>query len=245
MTVLITGGARGIGRMTAELLLEAGRSVIVLDRDISALAELRERDGLTAVEGDATNVDLLQSVCLDAGLTGVVASAGISRPGPSLNYPVQDWNEIIAVNLTAVFDTMRVAAESAQPGASFVAISSVTAHQGFAGRAAYAASKAGVEAVVRTLAVELAPRIRVNAVAPGFIMTDIARENISRGVIDSAQIRARTPLGRWGQPIDVARSIRFLLDDESSWVTGSTITVDGGWLSYGALGTPGEPSLSL
>jgi NAD(P)-dependent dehydrogenase (short-subunit alcohol dehydrogenase family) len=114
-----------------------------------------------------------------------------------------------------------------------VAISSVTASQGFAGRAAYSASKAAIEGMVRALAVEYAPRIRVNSLSPGFIMTDIARRNIAQGFISNESIVSRTPLGRWGKPEDVAAAVSFLLSDDADWITGAAIPVDGGWLALG------------
>jgi len=189
---------------------------------------------MALVEGDVTEVCVIEEACRIAGpIAGVVASAGISRPGESDQYPTEQWNSILAVNLTAVFELMRIAARTAIDGASFVAISSVTSMQGFAGRAAYSASKAGVDGLVRALAVEYAPKVRVNAVAPGFVMTDIARANIASGVIDDGLILDRTPMGRWGTPADIAKAIGFLLSDASNWVTGTSIAVDGGWLSFG------------
>jgi NAD(P)-dependent dehydrogenase (short-subunit alcohol dehydrogenase family) len=193
------------------------------------------------LEGDATDTATLELVCETAGgISGVVASAGISRPGASDGYSIEDWESTIGLNLTAVFELMRCAARTALPGASFVAISSVLGQQGFAGRAAYAASKAGIDGMVRALAIEYAPSIRVNSVAPGFIMTDIARRNIADGFISNDMILSRTPLGRWGDPIDVAAVIEFLLSDSASWVTGATIPVDGGWLARG-LGARSTP----
>jgi len=233
MTVVVTGGARGIGLGVVDLLLEQGDRVVVVDVNVEPLLG-RESDQLALVEGDVTEVRVIEEACRLAGpITGVVASAGISRPGPSDDYPTEQWNAILALNLTAVFELMRIAARTATDGASFVAISSVTGMQGFAGRAAYSASKAGVDGLVRALAAEYAPKVRVNAVVPGFVMTDIARANIASGVIDDELVLDRTPMGRWGTPSDIAKAIGFLLGDESSWVTGASIPVDGGWLSFG------------
>ena len=146
---------------------------------------------------------------------------------------MEQWSNLINVNLSAVFLSMRIAHRSANAGASFVAISSISGMQGFSGRAAYAASKAGVDGLVRTLAAEYAPKVRVNAIAPGYIMTDLVRSNLQAGFISEASILSRTPMQRWGSPLDVAHAIQFLLSGKSSWITGTTMVVDGGWMSYG------------
>ena len=237
MSVIVTGAAQGIGRRTAELLADAGESVVAVDRNAEALAELGP--AFRIVVGDVTGVSTIERACEAAiEVTGLVACAGISRPGPSATYSVEDWSEIVDVNLSAVFTAMRTAAEHAVDGASFVAISSISGIQGFAGRAAYSASKAGVDGLIRTLAVEYAPRLRVNAVAPGYIMTDLVRRNLAAGAIVEETILSRTPLGRWGTPDDIGQAIRFLLSPMSSFITGITLPVDGGWTSYGlGLGT--------
>jgi NAD(P)-dependent dehydrogenase (short-subunit alcohol dehydrogenase family) len=150
------------------------------------------------------------------------------------------WDDIMAINVAAVFQLMRAAASVAEPGASFVGVSSVSGVQGFAGRAAYSASKAGVDGLVRSLAVEYAPNIRVNSVAPGYVMTDLVRTNLKNSIIDESAIMGRTPLGRWGEPTDIANAICFLLSPASSWITGTTLAIDGGWAAYGlALGANG------
>jgi NAD(P)-dependent dehydrogenase (short-subunit alcohol dehydrogenase family) len=232
LSVIVTGAALGIGRRTTELLLAAGETVVAVDRDVSPLEELR--DAIRVVEGDVTDPLTIERAC-DAAIdvTGLVACAGISRPGPSASYSASDWSEIIDINLGAVFLAIRGAAKRALDGASFVAISSISGMQGFAGRAAYSASKAGVDGLVRTLAVEYAPRLRVNAVAPGYIMTDLVRRNLASGAIVEDTILSRTPMGRWGTPDDVGQAVQFLLSPASSFITGITLPVDGGWTSYG------------
>lgn len=229
MSIIVTGAAGGIGRRTTAVLLERGYRVIAVDRRLSDADR-----ALETVEGDVNDQDVIDRACAAAGtVTGVVACAGISRPGSSDQYSAADWSDMVNTNLTAVFELMRTAARCAGPGASFIGISSVTAAQGFAGRAAYAASKAGVEGMVRALAVEYAPRIRVNAIAPGFVFTEMTQENVRKGVIDEPGILARTPMARWGDPTDIANAVAFLLGPESAWITGITLPVDGGWGIYG------------
>jgi NAD(P)-dependent dehydrogenase (short-subunit alcohol dehydrogenase family) len=239
MSVIVTGGALGIGRATVEQLLAQGERVIVVDRDVSPLESLQYGDRLVAVAGDVTSPEVLERASREAGeVSGVVACAGISRPGPSDTYSLELWNQLIAIDLTAVFSTFQIAARVAIDGASFVAISSISGIQGFAGRAAYGAAKAGVDGLVRSLAAEYAPRIRINAIAPGYVMTDLVRANMASGVINEKALLNRTPLGRLGTPEDIANGILFLLSDKSSWITGTTLSVDGGWASYGlGLGT--------
>jgi len=234
MTIIVTGAAMGIGRATTELLLDSGTPVVAVDRDLSPLGDQVDRPGLVGVEGDVTSSDTIERAVATAGsITGVVACAGISRPGPSASYPPEDWARILDINLSAVFFTLRAAAVAADAGASLIAISSISGLQGFAGRAAYSASKAGVDGLVRTLAVEFAPRLRVNAIAPGYIMTDLVRRNLADGVINEDGVLARTPMSRWGEPGDIARAARFLLSDDASWITGITLPVDGGWMAFG------------
>ena len=240
---MVTGGGRGIGASIVAALLELGYGVVALDRDegaLEALASAVTRGGaLLGMSGDARDPDTLGDACAQAGrkwgrLSGFVANAGISRTGSSASSPRAEWDEVIDVNLSAVFEGSRAAASAMTAGGAIVVVSSILGVTGFGGRAAYSASKAGVLGLARSLAVEWAPRnIRVNAVVPGFIETDIFRRNEQSGVISREALTDRIPLGRLGGASDVADAVTYLVGDTSSYVTGQSLVVDGGWLSFG------------
>lgn len=249
--VVITGGARGIGAATATSLLEAGLSVVLIDRDAEGLQHALDGphgQNVGVVAGDAADPVVLAEACAltverFGGLAGFVANAGISRPGPSIGYPRGDWDAIIGLNLTGVYEGARVAAGFMTTGGSIVLVSSIAALQGFGGRAAYGAAKAGLIGLARTLAVEWAPNgVRVNAVAPGYVATDLVQTNIARGALNVEELERHIPLGRLGRPDEIGRVIRFLLSDDASYVTGSVLVVDGGWTIFGLSLPDAEPA---
>lgn len=238
--VVVTGAARGIGAAIARRLAEGGYAVTGLDRSevVRETVAALPGDGHAALVGDATDEALLQRACAEAherdGLHGFVANAGVARPGPSVDYPRSDWEELLAVNLTAPFLGARAARPFLAAGGSVVMTSSVNGTLGLDGRAAYCAAKAGVNGLVRSLAVEWgADRIRVNAVAPGTILTEMAREFVATGAATFEQYAVRVPMGHSGEPEDVAGAVAFLLSDASAYVTGSVLPVDGGWAVNG------------
>jgi NAD(P)-dependent dehydrogenase (short-subunit alcohol dehydrogenase family) len=235
MSAVVTGGSHGIGAAVVDRLLRAGVAVVQIDR----VAPTGGPSPAYHVQGSAGDVGAVgHAIELAEGLAdrfGVfVACAGVSRPGDSMGYPTEDWEELIDTNLTAVFVGARRAAPAMAPGGSIVAIASVHAHLGFGGRAAYCASKAGVLGLVRSLAVEWAPRgIRVNSVSPGYTATELVTRNIASGALDEGQLLARIPARRLGTPEEVAEVVWFLGSPSSSYVTGTDILVDGGLAAYG------------
>lgn len=237
--VVVTGGGRGIGAAVAGAL-SADHHVVVLDVD-SAMLELTEHPNIQRLTGSVLETEDLDRACAAAvagggRLVGFVANAGYNRPGPSASLERQAWDEVVAINLGAVFESARAAQRHASGGLSIVAISSYAGYFGLAGRAAYSAAKAGVAGMIRSLAVEWADQgIRVNGVAPGFIATTLLQKAIDAGTMSPGAMLARTPLGRLGDPAEVAQVVRFLLTEASSYVTGTVIAVDGG---AGSLGLP-------
>jgi len=238
--VLVTGGGRGIGRAISLELARAGASVVVgyLDDSESALATVNDILNLRS-EGVAIAADLRRAADVErllaeahewrGHLHGLVANAGVFDGRPTDSVDDSDRAEILETDLVG---TIRVVREAVpyllqHPGASVVLVSSILASHPVAGGAAYQAAKAGVEQLARAFALEFAPRIRFNAVAPGFIRTEMNRSGWEDPTFHRV-VEERTPLHRWGEPEDIAPAVRYLLARESAWVTGTLIPVDGG-----------------
>ncbi|HYK92667.1 MAG TPA: SDR family oxidoreductase [Thermoplasmata archaeon] len=238
--VVVTGGSRGIGRAVAIELGRAGASVVVGYRtDVESAADTVRR--VLDVGGDALAVPVDVRVALDidrlvaeghrwkGALHGVVANAGVYR-GDALSAVGQpEWQAVMATDLEGTFRTIQAAAPylENESGASVVTVSSILGQHPAAGGVPYQAAKAAIEQMTRGLAIELAPRIRVNCVAPGFIRTDMNRDGHTDPEF-ARRVSEATPLGRWGEPEDIAPAVRFLLSEEAGWLTGLVLPVDGG-----------------
>lgn len=238
--VLVTGGSRGIGRAVALELGRGGADVVVHYRVASERAnevveELR-KEGVDAraLPADVTDSAALAAMVEEAGrwkgrLDGVVTCAGVFR-GPSVEeVDGAEWEAVVRTDFEGTFRTLRSALPylRASERAAVVTVSSVLGAHAAVGGAPYQAVKGGIEQMTRALAFELAPKVRVNCVAPGFVRTDMNR----RGHEDPAfhrRIARATPLGRWGETVDVAPVVRYLLSREARWVTGTVLGVDGG-----------------
>jgi len=235
--VIVTGAAGGLGRAICAQAVRDGWMVVGVDRDEPGLAFLADEVGVNVVSGDAGRPETINAACelihkQGAQIGGFVANAGMTRQGPSADYAISDWEMVLSTNLTAAFEGVRTAARHMSSGA-IVATSSIVGVQGFAGRSAYAASKAGLDGLVRCLAVEYAPALRVNSVQAGYIDTPLLRSGIERGVVSEAGLCDRIPLRRLGKAAEIAEVICFLLSDGASYVTGTNVVADGGWLAYG------------
>lgn len=241
--VIITGAASGIGRTTALQLIAEGWFVLALDRDAPALDALAAEAGNAALLCrylDITKVDMIGDVLADlpadTRLTGLVNSAGIALSQPFLDTPIEKVRQILDVNLVGAFAlNQAIARLMVENGSgSIVNVTSGSGLRANAGRAAYGASKAGLELLSKIMAVELAPRgVRVNTIAPGPIETPLVVAVHSPD--DRKRATRSVPQGRYGQPQDIANAVSYLLDDErSGYVTGHTLCVDGGFFAAGA-----------
>lgn len=246
-SVIVTGAARGLGAAIATRFLTDGYRVFGIDLDETALRELADRHhrlDFHPVGGDASSESLLAEVgaaAVDGAhrLHAFVANAGIGMVGDSLSYSVADWNRTVEVNVTAAFLGARVAVARMSGPGSIVMMSSVSGHTGFGGRAAYSMTKAGIHGLVRSLAVEWAPRgIRVNAVSPGIIRTDLLDRIIAQGTASEERYLRRIPMGRLGADTEIADAVHFLASERASYITGVVLPVDGGWVADG-LPAPG------
>jgi 3-oxoacyl-[acyl-carrier protein] reductase len=236
---LVTGGGRGIGAACARALARAGYDVAIgYARDAEAAqasVEAAESVGRRSichaadVSDEAAAAGLVERAEEELGpLDALVLNAGITRDGLAVRMPPEDWRAVIDTNLTGAFFVARPALRGMlrRRGGSIVAVSSVVALTGNAGQANYAAAKAGLLGMVRSLARESGGRgVRVNAVAPGYISTGMTA---ALGEDQRAAILAATPLGRLGEPEDVAAAVAFLCSDAASFITGAVLSVDGG-----------------
>lgn len=230
LSAIVTGGSQGIGRAVSRRLRDAGYEVVQID--LSAPAETE--DGIRHLAGSSGDPDVLDRAIAAAtedgrALAAFVPVAGISRPGPSTTYPIADWRSMLEINLEAVFEGCRRSAAAMPDGGAIVTIASVAAHVGFAGRAAYAASKAGIVGLTRSLAVEWAGQgIRVNSVSPGYTATALVERNLASGALVADELTSRIPLRRLARPEEIAEAVGFLASPAASYITGADLIVDGG-----------------
>jgi 3-oxoacyl-[acyl-carrier protein] reductase len=237
--VLVTGATKGIGLGVATGLAEAGAKVLLnyrrdAEQAKEALGQVRQyQPDAELVQADvaqAAEVDkMFRQIRADHGrLDGLVSNAGIANDGYALMMGEQKWRTVVDTNLTGSFLVCRAAARvmASQRSGSIVAVASTSGVNAPEGQANYAASKAGLLALVRVLAKELGGYgVRVNAVLPGFVDTAMTRS------MPQSQLKAfvdRVPLGRIGAPADVAPVVRFLLSAEAAYVTGASVVIDGG-----------------
>jgi NAD(P)-dependent dehydrogenase (short-subunit alcohol dehydrogenase family) len=231
-TVAVTGGGSGIGAAVCQKLAEAGASVAVLDIEADRAEAVATKVGGTPYRVDVTDEAQVSEVYESlSGLHGSVNCAGYNLISPIVAMSLQDWRRMTAVHLDGAFLNLRAAARCMLRQSSAGSIVNIASINGFyvhRGMAGYASGKAGVAMLTRVAALELASAgIRVNAVAPGVVETELTRPVMSDPVVAKRWVDG-IPLGRLGLPDDIADIVTFLLSRDSRWITGQTILADGG-----------------
>lgn len=250
---LVTGGTSGLGRAIAEGYASAGARVYAGSRTISKVDEARCALKAHGVLNEALELDVSDPASVDAAVSRVmeeagridivVNAAGIMLRADAFDIDVEEWNRVLAINVTGTFLVCQAAGRAmrGQPeGGSIINIASLSSFVGLAWVTAYGMSKSAVLGITRSLAVEWAPsRIRVNAIAPGVFPTPLNRPLIE-GTPRGQWFRNHTPMGRFGEASELVGGAIYLASDAASFVTGEILTIDGGFLACGVPGAPPE-----
>lgn len=245
---VVTGASKGIGKGIALRYAQEGATVVVTSRSTDLLAALVDEIKASGGEAMALPVDVRsaqsvqgvvdETVKAYGRLDIMVNNAGISMVKASEDLPPEDWTRALETDLFGVFYGCQSAARQMmkQGGGSIINITSAYGIVAIPMRAAYCASKAGANHLTKVLAVEWAGKsIRVNAIAPGYVRTELVQDVIDRGLIPLEAIKKRTPQGRIGEVEDLMGLAVYMASDESSFMTGSVVSIDGGWTAYGYL----------
>ncbi|NVM94301.1 SDR family NAD(P)-dependent oxidoreductase [Arthrobacter wenxiniae] len=245
-TAIVTGSSSGIGRACALELARTGWNLIVHGRtqgeDLTETVALSQAQGAHAVAvfADVRDSKAAQTL-VDAAITnfgridGVINNAGTGLTKRFIDIVDDDWSSLFQMHLLAAARLLRLAhPHLVKTGGAAVNMSSLASNTAIPGRAGYGSVKAGLDGLTMQLAAEWAPDgVRVNSIAPGTILTPLVIRNFERGLLDENQVLQRTPLGRLGTPHEIATVARFLLTADSSYITGQTLRVDGGWSIWG------------
>jgi gluconate 5-dehydrogenase len=236
---VVTGAAQGIGRALAGGLAAAGAHVALIDRQEEAVREAAEGiDGASGHAADITDAEAV-TAAIDAAVEAhgrldfLVNNAGVRLIEPIMEMSLEGWRRTLDVNLTGAFNCIRAAVPHMRAGGGgrIVNVASVAGILAFSNRSPYNVSKAGMIALTKSVAIELAAEgITCNAIAPGVIETPLTRDYFSDPEL-APKIKANTPLGRWGQPEDLVAPVVFLCSPGAAFVQGETLAVDGGWVA--------------
>jgi meso-butanediol dehydrogenase / (S,S)-butanediol dehydrogenase / diacetyl reductase len=230
--VVVTGGSSGIGAATAQRFRDEGAEVIVLAR----------RPGPGGIACDVSDRDQVQQAFeLVGDLDVLVNNAGLSVRNPALDIPPQQWDEVVATNLSGAFWAAQAAGRLMLKarGGVILNTASTNALVGYRYYADYNATKAGLVALTRSLALEWAPRVRVNAVCPGYVLTPMQEAEYTPEML--AEVNGRIPLGRHATPEEIAGLFAYLASDEATYFTGAVIVMDGGETAGSVISGPGGP----
>jgi meso-butanediol dehydrogenase / (S,S)-butanediol dehydrogenase / diacetyl reductase len=238
--ILITGGASGIGAATAARFLDEGSVVCVLDRDGAARHKIKHElpDLAGALDADVSNLNQVraafgEAIKLMGGVDVLVNNAGISIRHSFLDITPEEWDKVIAVNLTGVFYVAQTAARHMMERGSGVILQTASTNgiMGYPFYADYNATKAGVIELTKSMALELAPKVRVCAVAPGYVLTPMQRAEYTDAMLE--EVNGKIPLRRHAMPGEIAALFAFLASDEAQYLTGQIYTCDGGEIAGG------------
>lgn len=237
---VVTGAGRGIGEGIARVLAGAGAAVVCAARRVKEIEKVAGEINASGGRAIAVATDVTQPQALNALADQAVSAFGrldiwVNNAGgspiqkPMIELPVEEWDATIALNLSAIFHSVRAAMRHMANGGRIVNISSIAAEDVFQGSGHYSAAKAGVNMLTRTLAHELGPKVRVNAVLPGFVPTEVmmAAMNIGHNELPDLEKMLKLPAGRLGTPQDLGAAVLYLCSPAAAWVTGQCIRVAG------------------
>jgi len=247
--VLNTGAGSGIGRAMAHAFARHGARLMLLDLDAAALAQTREElnEAFPDVEVDCVQASIADEVAVEQACAAtetrfgridiLLNNAGIAMNKPSLELTPAEWRRVIDIDLSGVFYCVQAAGKrmaQQQSGGVIVNTASIWGLSSSANRLAYCVAKAGVVSLTKCLAAEWAQhRIRVNAICPGYTQTAFVAARINEGLLNGAELCAKTPMNRFGRPEEMAEAALYLASDAAAFVTGHALVSDGGWLADG------------
>jgi len=238
--LLITGGASGIGAATTARFIAEGAQVCILDSNAVACEQMKdELPGLAGfviadvAERDQVEDGFRRALVRIGSVDILINNAGVSVRHDFLRITPDEWDRVIGVNLTGAFNVAQVVARHMMEHSGGVILNTASTNgiMGYPFYADYNASKAGLIALTRSMALELAPKVRVNAVAPGYVMTPMQRREYSDKMLDA--VNSKIPMGRHAAPQEIASLFAFLASDEAEYINGQVITIDGGEIAGG------------